>query len=333
MAEPMTVRVAEVIAETDEAHSLVLDADFTYKPGQFVTVRIPDRDLARCYSLCSSPYLDERPKITVKRIPDGHGSHWICDNVTAGTELELLPPAGTFTPRSYHHDLLLFAGGSGITPVMSIVKSALVRGTGKLRLVYANRDEHSVIFASELAALAAAHPDRLVVTHWLESVQGLPSEPALQALAAPFTAYDAFVCGPGPFMDAVTHALRALGVPRPRIFVERFVSLDDNPFAAPAQPAASGETASVDIDLDGQTHQLEWPTNRKLLDVMLDAGLDAPFSCRQGVCSACACRLLTGEVKMLNNEVLEEEDLADGYILACQSLPLTPTARITYRPE
>lgn len=336
MAEVQSVRVTEVIQETAEAHSLVLDASFPYRPGQFLTVRIPDGadGVARCYSLCSSPFLDEAPTITVKRIADGHASNWICDNVRAGTALDVLPPSGTFTPRSYDHDLLLFAAGSGITPVMSIIKSALARGRGKLRLVYANRDENSVIFASSLRRLAAEHPDRLVVQHWLESVQGLPSEAEIAALAAPFTSYDAFVCGPGAFMDLVTHALRGLGIPRTRVFVERFVSLADNPFAEATPAAASDDPpVTLEVDLDGQTHHLQWPRNGKLLDVMLDAGLDAPFSCRQGVCSACACRLLEGEVKMLNNEVLEEEDLADGYILACQSLPLADTAKITYRPD
>ncbi len=342
MADVVSVRVAEVIRETADAYSLVLEGGFSYRPGQFLTVRIPDGDgsagdgsagVARCYSLCSSPDVGDRPQITVKRIADGHGSNWICDHVTAGTTLDVLPPAGTFTPRSFDHDMLLFAGGSGITPVMSIIKSTLARGTGKLVLLYANRDESSVIFASTLRQLATEHPERLVVVHWLESVQGLPSVTALRTLATPFVEYDAFVCGPGPFMDAVTHALRSLGVPRPRIFIEHFVSLADNPFDTPVAAAPSGETATVSGDLDGQAFTLEWPTNRKLLDVMLDAGLDAPYSCRQGVCSACACRLLDGEVKMLNNEVLEEEDLADGYILACQSLPLTDTARITYRPD
>ncbi|MQA27903.1 MAG: 2Fe-2S iron-sulfur cluster binding domain-containing protein, partial [Micromonosporaceae bacterium] len=308
MAEAIPVRVLDVIHETDEAHSLVLDASFSYRPGQFLTVRIPHSDgsgddgaggrggsgagdgVARCYSLCSSPFSGEPPTITVKRIADGRGSNWICDNVRAGMTLDVLPPSGTFTPRSFDHDLLLFAGGSGITPVMSIIKSALARGSGKLHLVYANRDETSVIFASTLRQLAAEHPDRLVVQHWLESVQGLPSEAAIAALAKPFVAYDAFVCGPGAFMDVATHALRGLGIPRTRIFVERFVSLVDDPFASRAPAAApDAEPSTVEVDLDGQTHHVAWPRTSKLLDVMLDAGLDAPFSCRQGVCSACAC--------------------------------------------
>ena len=153
------VPVAEVIRETGDACSLVLDVPaslapvFGYRPGQFVTVRVPSDlcgSVARCYSLSSSPLLGERPAITVKRTEGGYASNWIFDRVRAGTVLDLLPPAGTFSPRSLDGDLLLFAAGSGITPVMSILKSALHAGRGRVVLVYANRDERSVIFSASL---------------------------------------------------------------------------------------------------------------------------------------------------------------------------------------
>jgi len=143
------VPVAEVVAETDQACSLVLDipaglADvFAYRPGQFLTVRVPlpaGGSVARCYSMSSSPHAGQPPAVTVKRMPSGYASNWIADNVTAGSVLDLLPPAGTFTPRTLDSDFLLFAGGSGITPVMSILKSALVAGRGRIVLVYANAD-------------------------------------------------------------------------------------------------------------------------------------------------------------------------------------------------
>ncbi len=130
---------------------------FAYRPGQFLTLRIPsDRtgSVARCYSLASSPFTDDAPKVTVKRTSDGYGSNWLCDNIAAGQTLEVLPPAGVFTPKSLDHDFLLFGAGSGITPVISILKSALTQGGGTVVLVYANRDEKSVIFAEELRALA-----------------------------------------------------------------------------------------------------------------------------------------------------------------------------------
>lgn len=333
----LRLRVAEVITETEDAVSLVFEAPstFAYRPGQFLTLRIPsDRtgSVARCYSLSSSPHTDDRPKVTVKRTVDGYGSHWICDNVAPGTELDVLPPAGVFTPSSLDDDLLLCAGGSGITPVMSIVKSALAEGGGQVVLVYANRDERSVIFAEELRELAARYPDRLVVMHWLETLQGLPTARHLRTLAA-YGGYQAFVCGPAAFMDVCVRALRETGAPRERIHVEKFRSLVDNPFerddtATVDEPV--GEDASVEVELDGETHRFPWPRGKRLLDLFLEKGLDAPYSCREGACSACACRITSGEVKMLNNEVLDSEDLDDGIILACQSLPVTDEVRVTY---
>lgn len=328
------LRVAEVVPETADACSLVFDSPgFDYKPGQFLTLRIPsDRcgSVARCYSLSSSPHVDSQLKVTVKRTVDGYGSNWICDSVSAGDELESLAPAGIFSPSSLDADLLLFAAGSGITPVMSIVKSALAAGSGRVVLVYANRDDRSVIFATELASLVAKHPARLTVIHWLESVQGLPSTETLAALARPFAEYEAFVCGPAPFMTAVRAALSTLGLERGRIHIERFKSLGANPFEQAVVASSSARTASVTVTLDGATNRYDWPADTKLLDLLLERGLDAPYSCREGACSACACRLVSGEVKMLNNDVLEEEDLADGIRLACQSLPVTDEVEISY---
>lgn len=352
MAESsLLLRVSEVVAETPDASSIVFDTnELNYRPGQFLTVRVPsDRcgSVARCYSLSSSPYLGEAPQITVKRDgPDGYASNWLCDNVTSGMELEVLPPSGIFTPASLDGDLLLFAGGSGITPVMSIVKSALAQGTGHVTLLFANRDEQSVIFAQALRELAEQHPERFTVIHWLESLQGLPGVEQLRALTAPLATCETFVCGPRPFMRTVTTALKALDVPRSRIHRERFVSLGGNPFeelespqpAQAAQPAQAeaAETAPAEanttltVSLDGTEHTLSWPRQHKLLDRMLEAGLDAPYSCREGQCSACACRIVSGEVKMLNNEVLDSEDIAEGITLACQSLPLTDEVSISY---
>ncbi len=331
------VQVAEVVSETDDACSLVLAvppelaATFAYRPGQFLTVRVPhDRDgsVARCYSLSSSPHTGDRPTITVKRMTDGYASNWIADNLAAGSVLEILPPAGTFSPRSLEGDFLLFAGGSGITPVISIIKSALAQGQGRIVLVYANRDERSVIFGPELRRLEAAAEGRLQVIHWLDSLQGAPTASAIAALASPYAGHDAFICGPDPYLAVVRQALSQLGVPGDRVHVERFLSLAENPFEA--TKATGGVAATIEVTLDGQTRLLPWPPGTRMLDVLIDEGLDPPFSCRQGICGACACQLTGGEVEMVHNEVLEAEDVADGYILACQAVPLTPTVAITY---
>ena len=329
--EYFQVRVAEVVQETGDACSLVLDAGFDYRPGQFVTVRIPSElcgSVARCYSLCSSPLAGERPAITVKRTQGGYASNWILDHVVAGTVLDVLPPAGTFCPGALEGDFLLFAAGSGITPVMSILKSALAAGRGRVVLVYANRDEGSVIFGSLLRRLAFDSGGRLVVVHWLDSLLGVPSAAALMALVRPYMSFDAFVCGPDPYLAVVRDALARLGVPGPRVHVERFVSLAENPFEE--APAARGPGATLSVTLDGVTTLLAWPGGTRMLDVLIEAGLDAPYSCRQGICGACACQLTGGQVEMAHNEVLEAADLADGYILACQAVSLTPEVSITY---
>ncbi|SDX78936.1 3-ketosteroid 9alpha-monooxygenase subunit B [Saccharopolyspora shandongensis] len=335
MPEPARLRVAAVIDETRDSRSLVFEPppEWSYRPGQFLTLRIPsDRtgSVARSYSLSSSPHVDEAWQVTVKRA--GFGSNWLCDNVAAGTTVDVLPPGGAFTPSSLDEDFLLLAAGSGITPVMSIAKSVLAAGTGRVVIVYANQDEDSVIFAAELRDLIARHPDRLVVVHWLQSVQGLPTVPALRELIRPFADRECFVCGPGGFMDAAAEALKDLEVPRARTHVERFVSLKRNPFEKrkPKAPEPPEDTATIAVELDGENHRFAWPRQKRLLDLLLEKGLDAPFSCREGACSACACRIRSGEVKMLQNSVLDQEDLDDGIILACQSLPITDEVHITY---
>jgi 3-ketosteroid 9alpha-monooxygenase subunit B len=339
----LELEIADVVTETDDARSLVFTVPgdsqvpaerLRYAPGQFLTLRIPsDRtgSVARCYSLCSSPFSDEALTVTVKRDRDGYASNWLCDHAHAGMRVHVLAPSGTFVPKTLDSDFVLLAAGSGITPIMSICKSALSEGGGQVVLLYANRDERSVIFADALRELAAKYPDRLTVVHWLESLQGLPSANALAQLAAPFTDRQAFICGPGPFMEAAREALERLKVPAAQVHLEVFKSLDSDPFAA-VTIEDDGDTppASAVVELDGQTHTVSWPRKAKLLDVLLDAGLDAPFSCREGHCGACATTLRNGKVGMEVNDVLEQQDLDDGLILACQAHPETDSVEVTY---
>ena len=239
-------------------------------------MRVPsDRtgSVARCYSLSSSPLTGERPAITVKRTAGGFASNWIVDQVTAGTMLDLLPPAGMFSPRSLDGDFLLFAAGSGITPVMSILKSVLAGGRGRVVLVYANRDERSVIFGSSLRGLMAAASGRLVVVHWLDSLHGVPTAAAIAALARPYASYDTFICGPDPYLAVVREALG----PGRRVHVERFVSLAENPFEE--TPVPGGPAATLSVTLDGATTLLPWPAGTRMLGALIGAGLDAPYSC------------------------------------------------------
>ncbi|WP_459549203.1 2Fe-2S iron-sulfur cluster-binding protein [Nocardia sp. X0981] len=336
------VTVASVISETEDARSLVFDipadrrAEFTYEPGQFLTLRVPsDRtgSVARCYSLASSPFTDEPLKVTVKRTRDGYASHWLCDNVVAGDTIEVLPPSGLFTPADLDDDLLLFAAGSGITPVISILKSALSQGSGKVVLGYANRDEKSVIFAPELRELVARYGGRLSVTHWLESLQGLPTIEQLAMFAGAYRDHSVFLCGPGPFMEAVHAAAARAGIPRDRVHAETFTSLSGDPFAdvvLPDPDADPGDAATVSVHLDGVGHEFRWPRSATLVDVLLSKGVNVPFSCREGECGSCAATLTAGKVDMGNTSVLDEADIAEGYILACQARPLSDDLSIEF---
>ncbi|MFC8434209.1 2Fe-2S iron-sulfur cluster-binding protein [Streptomyces sp. NPDC057253] len=335
-----TLRVTEVTPETDDAVSVTFEAsdgdELRYQPGQFLTLRIPAPDgwVARCYSLSSAPG-DARPTVTVKRVPGGIASNWICDRLRLGDTVDTLAPAGRFTPAAEQRDLLLFAAGSGITPVMSVLR-ARVREGGTAVLVYANRDERSVIFADQLRRLTEAHPDRIRVVHWLETLHGLPDPARLAALSQPWAGADAaLLCGPAPYMRAAAEALERLGMPRSRVLTEEYRSLASDPFAGltevPATPTADEPgAATVTVRIDGERRTLPWPARTTLLDLLRARDLDAPFSCREGACSACACRVVDGEVKMLRNTVLEEEDLADGYVLACQAVPLSDHVEVVY---
>jgi 3-ketosteroid 9alpha-monooxygenase subunit B len=340
----LELELADVVDETADARSLVFTVPdgaeipaerIRYAPGQFLTLRVPSErtgSVARCYSLCSSPFTGDPMTVTVKRTDDGYASNWLCNHAHAGMKIHVLAPSGTFVPKTLDADFLLLAAGSGITPMMSICKSALAEGGGKVVLIYANRDENSVIFGASLRELAAKYPDRLTVVHWLESVQGLPSAAALAGLAAPYTAHDAYICGPGPFMAAAEEALKHSGVPADRIHIEVFKSLESDPFAAVvvAEDDSDEGPATAIVTLDGAQHEVRWPRNAKLLDVLLDKGLDAPFSCREGHCGACAVLKKSGDVEMDVNDVLEQQDLDEGLILGCQARPRSDSVEVTY---
>jgi 3-ketosteroid 9alpha-monooxygenase subunit B len=336
-----SLRVRTVIEETAEAKSLVFEIPlelaeaFRYRPGQFLTVRIPHegRHLLRCYSLASSPLIDDLPRVTVKRVAQGRVSNWLCDRIKAGDAIEVKPPAGHFTPKSLAGDFLLFAGGSGITPVFSIIRSALLKGGGQLCLIYANRDERSVIYRDELKALASANPTRLQVIHWLDSVQGVPSVAQLAEIGRPRRAADCYICGPEAFMECTMEALRGLEIEPARIHVERFVSLPDEEDAAPAPEAGAAAQAGqikLEVELDGNHYDLTCSANEPLLDAMLRAGLKAPNSCRRGACGSCMCTLEAGQVHLRHNQVLDKGELADHWILACQAIADTPHVKVRF---
>lgn len=332
--------VTDVVDETADAKTFCLQCaddcrdEIAYSAGQFLTVKVPRADgghIARCYSLTTSPALDDHVAITVKRIRDGAGSNWLCDHLGVGDVLEARPPSGTFVCRDPNRELIFFAGGSGITPVLSIIREVLHTGRAHILLYYANRDEDSVIFRDRLRRLERDHGDRFSVVHWLESVRGRPTASSVAAIARSCPSAEAFLCGPQPFMDLVADELESVGFPGRRVHREKYLSLTTDPFEAPKPVRAAGDGGSiVQVTFEGSTSRVPWADGDLLLDAMLSAGLDVPYSCREGKCSACACRLVAGQVRMEQNFILNDSDLDRGLVLACQSRAESSFVQVTY---
>jgi ring-1,2-phenylacetyl-CoA epoxidase subunit PaaE len=346
--------VAEVIAETDDARSIrfavpneLADA-YRFKAGQHLTLRaeIGGEEVRRNYSLCVAP--DEgQLKVTVKRIAGGVFSNWVADQLKAGDTLDVMTPHGSFTypfeagaARRY----VGFAGGSGITPLMSLVRTALAsEADSRFTLFYGNRDSNSVIFLDALADLKDRYLGRFELYHFLSDEAGevalfngmldrATCDSAIDALVAdPDEVAAWFICGPGPMMDAAEAALVDRNVARERIHIERFTA--GRPSAAlaaaiaQAQEQAKGVTLTV--TLDGRTRKVEFAAGN-ILDSAREAGLAAPFACKAGVCATCRARVVAGKVEMAARYGLTDEEIAAGYVLTCQSVPVGEGVEVDY---
>jgi ferredoxin-NADP reductase len=349
------LRVRRVVPETHDTTSFVFDVPddlrdaFAYEAGQFCTFRIPlgDDELLRCYSMSSSPDVDDEFTLTVKRVAGGRVSNWLLDEVTEGDELALTLPAGVFTLRDHPTPIVAFAGGSGITPVISVMKSALATTDRHVRLLYANRDANSVIFRGALDDLVAQHGDRLEVVHHLDRDRGFVHSDLVRAFVGDDLGADFYLCGPGPFMDVVEDALEVAGVPSAQVFVERFAfaaSVRSEPpsvVETAVAETAVAETAVVErsepvttetvtIVLGGRAHEVRYQAGETFLETARRAGLRAPFSCESGSCATCMARLEVGEAKMRVNNALMPDEVEEGWVLTCQGLPTSATAKVVY---
>jgi 3-ketosteroid 9alpha-monooxygenase subunit B len=335
------LRVKEVVDETSDSRSIAfeipadLTEQFRYRPGQFLSFKIPHEGkvLTRSYSLASSPDADSDHKVTVKRVDDGRVSNWMNDRVEAGSRLMVVPPAGLFVLNDADRKLTLFGGGSGITPVISIIKSALATTERVAKLVYANRDENSIIFKAELEELARNHTGRFEIVHCLDAVDGFLDRDDVKRHVGSDTESDFYLCGPGPFMAIVEEALRELHVDHDRIHVERFVSPPDPGVHVeePTPDIADGSAPdAITIVLDGETSEVPYKKGEKILTAVRAAGLDAPYSCEEGYCSCCMAKLTVGEIKMDANDCLSKGLLEEGWILTCQARCVSGKVRIEY---
>jgi 3-ketosteroid 9alpha-monooxygenase subunit B len=333
------LEVARVIEETHDARSIVLAvpeslrATFSYRAGQFLTFRVSvdGHPLVRCYSLASCPDSEREHKVTVKRVAAGRVSNWFHDSLKAGDRLHVMKPAGHFCLVERAVPIMMFSGGSGITPVISVMKSALATTSRSIHLVYANRDARSVIFEDELASLSAKYGDRVQITHRLDDRDGFLSVDAARRIVRAAASADFYVCGPGAYMDVVESALAAEGVPRERIFIERFLTaeyeaLDHAPALAPGTVGAH-----VTVYLDGQETELVVADGETILEAAHRVGLDAPCACVEGYCGACMAKVESGEVVMRTNDGgLDADQERAGWVLTCQGEVRSKTARIAY---
>ncbi|MBD0323302.1 MAG: ferredoxin--NADP reductase, partial [Aldersonia sp.] len=308
-----------------------------YKAGQFCTfkVRVDGTELYRSYSMSSAPETDTELMTTVKRVPDGVVSNWLHDNVAEGDEVELTQPAGTFCLRETDAPLLGFSGGSGITPILSLAKSALAATDRQVRLLCADRDAASAIFDSVLADLVDRYPGRLSVVRHFDDESGLLDPAAVTTFVGPDGAADMYVCGPELFMEMVEMALPGPG----QVFSERFgaaaepimTAADEASTAqAPANDASTGDPeGTVTILLGSKNITVPRRANETILESARRGGLAPPFSCEAGNCATCIAKLISGSATMRVNDALDEDEVEEGYILTCQAVPDT-TVEVDY---
>lgn len=330
------LQVSGIIQETHDTRSFIfavpesLRDEYRYRAGQFLTFEVPwnELQLRRCYSLSSAPETDAWPKVTVKRVDDGRISNWFNDNVNVGDWILVQPPEGRFVLRSNEgdHGIVLFGGGSGVTPVLSILKTALRTTTRDVKLLYANRDRESIIFKDEIDLWLAEFPNRLEVIHHLDSTSGFMTVPEVQEHIRGWEDGEFFVCGPTGYMDTVEEAFKASNIDAGQTKFERFnspVDPDRKDESAEAVPEQSDDEIpeSFTMLLEGQSLEVPYEKGLTLLASAEKAGHKPPSSCEDGYCGCCMALLKNGKVDMTSTDALEPSDIERGWVLACQARP------------
>ena len=343
------LRVTHVDRLCDDAAAVTFDIpddlaeEYRFRPGQSLTLRrrVDDREERRQYSICAP--VGSSPRVGVRVVPNGMFSQWLVEHVRAGDEIEVQQPSGTFGPDP---DLggrhVLIAAGSGITPVLSIASSLLSNSEAEVTLIYGNRRVSTVMFTDEVADLKDRFPARFEVIHVLsreprdvELFSGrLDADRMHRILTSlvPVADVDGFwLCGPFPMIESARDVLRDLGVSDEKVHRELFF-VDDVP-PSPVEHAEAGiegPSSRVTVTLDGRTTELSLPRDRPVLDAAQEARADLPYACKGGVCGTCRAKVVSGEVTMRRNYALEDDELANGYVLTCQSLPATDELALDY---
>jgi ring-1,2-phenylacetyl-CoA epoxidase subunit PaaE len=341
------LRVAEVERLTPDAVALTFDVpaelgdDYAFAPGQHLTLRahLDGQEVRRSYSICSPPS-SGRLRIAVKRLEGGLFSGHALEQVEVGDLLDVMRPAGRFgvhlDPAHIKHYAAIVAG-SGITPVLSILGAVLeTEPASRFTLVYGNRDASSVMFLEELADYKDRWPARLQVIHVLSREQrnaellsgridAAKLDALLDGLVPPDDVDEWLLCGPFEMVHQVREQLLARGVANRQIHLELF-HVDGEP--VPVRPRSSGaadaDSAEVTVRLDGRTTTFRMPPEGSVLDATLAVRTDAPYACKGGVCGTCRAKLVEGKVSMARHYALDDDELEEGFVLACQSVPETP---------
>jgi ring-1,2-phenylacetyl-CoA epoxidase subunit PaaE len=350
MSKFNALKVKDIRRETQEAVSVafeippVLQIAYQYKQGQYITLKlnVNGEEIRRSYSICTSPHCETELRVAVKEVKGGKASGYINRNLKVGDKIEVMTPMGGFhTPLNggARKKYVLFAGGSGITPMMSILKSTLyIEKNSEITLIYANKNEDSSIFKKELEEIAASNPKlKLVLVY--DSPQNrisdlqtgmVTSEKALELIQHfGLNADEYFICGPGPMMENVKLSLEKLSVAKEKIHIEYFTAVIDA--VNKAESGGADVKSNITVIQYGIETQFNLNTSgQSILDAAIEAGVDAPFSCKGAVCCTCRAKIVEGKVKMDANFALTDDEVEQGFILTCQSHPLTDKVVVDY---
>ncbi len=356
MARFHTLKIKDIRRETVDAVSIAFDVpaqaqhEFQFKQGQYITIKLTvnGEELRRSYSICTSPYSEKELRVAVKEVNGGRASTQMNRNWKIGDMVEVMTPMGNFNTilsgnNKKHY--VLFAGGSGITPMMSILKSVLyIEKQSTITLVYANRDEEAMIFSAELNKLATDNSDKLKVVYVYDNPKnavadlqkGLLTADRTKAIIENYGGLNAdeyFICGPGPMMENIKVALETLKIAKEKIHIEYFSAVADAVAKAEHTGAVVGAPVKSNVTVIQYGIETQMILNTEglsILDAAIDAGVDAPFSCKGAVCCTCRAKVLEGQVKMDNNFALTEAEVEEGFVLTCQAHPLTEKVVIDF---
>lgn len=351
MSQFHNIKIKDIKKETAESVSIAFDVpsalskEFQFEAGQYITLRatINNEDIRRSYSICAAPYENEI-RVGVKQIANGKMSTFLNQSVKVGDELSIMPPVGNFTAKNHTANIVGIAAGSGITPVLSLLKTVLKAG-GKFTLFYGNVNENSAMFKSDLDALLAKNPSQLSVYYTYDEGKkmGLPEMACgridnekmnafIRENLALLKADGFYICGPEPMINSVNDALKYVGVAKEKIHFELFTAPTIKEDVSTPKPVSSFKgTSKMKVIMDGEEFEFELKSDgESILDAAMKQGADAPFSCKGAVCCTCKAQVIEGSAIMDMNYALSDDEVAEGFILTCQAHPTAEKVVVDY---